>query len=102
MFGILYHVESSGLLITLSLIARFLGGLGAASFMTPYYGFIPILFPTSVEAKIAIAEVSTSTGFLIGPLFGSFLFWLGGFVLAFYFFAGLSFGLFVTLYFIKN
>lgn len=58
--------------------------------MTPFYAFIPLLFPDTVETKIAIAEVSTSLGFLVGPIFGSFLYGLGGFILPFYIFAGIS------------
>lgn len=59
--------------------------------MTPLYAYIPLLFPDSIEQKIAITEVFTSIGFLIGPMFGSLLYELGGYTLPFFLFAGLSF-----------
>lgn len=44
-----------------------------------------------------MAEVSTSIGFMCGPILGSALYSLGGFVLPFFTFAGFSFGLAIIL-----
>ncbi|CAD8195272.1 unnamed protein product [Paramecium pentaurelia] len=97
LFGFLYYFDSYFVVLIGSFMARLIGGIGASMFMTPFYAFIPQLFPKSIEEKIAIAEVSTSLGFLGGPILGSALYQLGGFILPFFFFAGCSFGLAVIL-----
>ena len=48
-----------------------IGGIGTAYFMTPFYAYIPILYPLNVER------------IKVGPILGSFLFGLGGYVLPF-------------------
>jgi hypothetical protein len=66
--------------------------------MTPLYAYIPILYPDSIEQKISIAEVFSSLGYLlgtcynnaIGPVFGSLLYGLGGYVAPFLVFGTLS------------
>ncbi|CAD8106107.1 unnamed protein product [Paramecium sonneborni] len=93
LFGFLYYFDDYWVILLGSFLARLIGGIGASMFMTPFYAFIPQLFPKSIEEKIAIAEVSTSLGFLGGPILGSALYQLGGFVLPFFFFAGCSYGL---------
>lgn len=60
-------------------------------FMTPFYAYIPLLYPQNIEEKIALAEVSTSLGFLVGPVFGSFLYSIGEFILPFFFFTAVCF-----------
>ncbi|CAD8190068.1 unnamed protein product [Paramecium octaurelia] len=97
MFGFLYYFESYWIVLIGSFVARLIGGIGASMFMTPFYAFIPQLFPKQIEEKIAIAEVSTSIGFLAGPILGSALYQLGGFILPFFFFAFCSFGLAMLL-----
>ncbi|CAD8187592.1 unnamed protein product [Paramecium octaurelia] len=97
LFGLLYYFDPYWVILIGSFTARLIGGIGASMFMTPFYAFIPQLFPKSIEEKIAIAEVSTSIGFLGGPILGSALYQLGGFVLPFFFFGGCSFGLAIIL-----
>jgi MFS family permease len=54
--------------------------------LTPLYAYIPILYPESLEQKISIAEVFGSLGFLLGPIIGSLLYQLGGYITPFLFF----------------
>jgi MFS family permease len=51
--------------------------------MTPLYAYIPILFPESIEQKVSIAEVFAALGFLLGPVVGSLLYSLGGYLTPF-------------------
>lgn len=71
-------------------------------FMTPFYAYIPLLFPNSYESKIALAEISTSMGFLIGPICGSFLYTVGGFMLPFFTFGCVSLILALLIPFMKQ
>jgi MFS family permease len=52
--------------------------------MTPFYAYLSILYPDSIEQKFSIAKVSADMGFLVGPLIGSALYPLGGYPLPFY------------------
>jgi MFS family permease len=51
--------------------------------MTPYYAFIPILYPDNVEFAIGLAEIFTGGGFMVGPAVGSLLYSLGGYTTPF-------------------
>lgn len=51
--------------------------------MTPYYAFIPILYPNKVEFAIGLAEIFTGGGFMVGPIVGSLLYSLGGYTTPF-------------------
>lgn len=65
--------------IVISIIARLLNGVGSAMFFTPFYAIVPQLFPKNVETKVAISAFTNSLGFMIGPVFGSVLYSIGGF-----------------------
>ena len=39
---------------------------GTSMYMTPLYAYIPLLYPKTVEKKIAIAEICMALGFMIG------------------------------------
>lgn len=78
-FATLILFDAYSLTIIVSVLARFLNGVGSAMFLTPFYALIPIMFPSSVEGKIAICAFVNSSGFMVGPVFGSFLYDLGSF-----------------------
>ena len=59
-------------------------------FFTPLYAYIPVLYPKSVEEKVAIAEVFGASGFLLGPVVGSLLYSLGGYLVPFLVFGTLA------------
>lgn len=63
--------------------------------MTPFYAYVPLLFPKEVEKKIGISEFISGFAMLLGkssiillkgPVFGSLLYSLGGYTLPFIFF----------------
>jgi len=54
--------------------------------MTPYYAFIPILFPKNIEFVVGLAEIFTGGGFMVGPALGSLLYTFGGYTIPFYVF----------------
>jgi len=74
-----------------------LNGAGSAMFFTPFYAIVPQLFPENVESKVAISAFINSLGFMIGPVFGSVLYSLGGFTGPFAFFGILAFGMGITI-----
>lgn len=60
-------------------------------FLTPFFGFIPILYPKDVEKKISISEAFSSLGFFVGPALGSLLFEIGGYLTPFLVFSTFGF-----------
>jgi hypothetical protein len=56
MFVSLYWVNSKILIITVGAASRLVGGIGSACFLTPFYAYIPMLYPLKVEKMIGISE----------------------------------------------
>ena len=52
-------------------------------FLTPFYALLASMYPNSLEKKMSIAEFISSFGYFSGPIFGSFLYGRGGFILPF-------------------
>jgi MFS family permease len=52
--------------------------------MTPFYAYISVLYPDTMEEKISVAEISCGLGFLVGPMIGSAFYALGGYPLPFF------------------
>ena len=97
-------------IILIGSLCRFLNGLvkylinnfqGCSSFATPFLAYIPMLFPNKIEFYMSIAEFLSALGFLlgnlifhftnkIGPLFGSLLYRVGGYITPFIVFGSLS------------
>jgi hypothetical protein len=48
------------------------------------------MYPESIESKIGIAEIFGGLGFLVGPVTGSLLYRLGGYICPFIVFGSLS------------
>lgn len=46
--------------------SRLVGGVGTACFMTPFYAYIPMLYPLNVEKMIGISEFVSGASQLIG------------------------------------
>jgi hypothetical protein len=63
------------------------------------FSTIPLLFEENLEHYIGIAEIFSEMGFLLGPILGSILYSLGGYILPFYFFGTISI-LFVPILYI--
>lgn len=89
-FATTYFIDSPSVLISVGVLARMMSGMGAAFFVTAFYAYIPILYPEKIERMIAISELSAGTGFLLGPIVGSVLFNIGGYLTPFLAFGGLT------------
>lgn len=64
--------------------------MGAAFFITSFYAYVPIMFPNNIEKYIGICELIAGIGFLIGPVAGSIIYNLGGYLAPFLSFGGLT------------
>jgi MFS family permease len=89
-FASTYFIDGYALLISVGITARMLSGMGAACFVTSFYAYIPILYPNAIEKMIGISELTAGIGFLIGPIAGSFLYNLGGYLTPFLVFGGMT------------
>lgn len=86
------------MIIATALSARLINGFvnniniqkATSMFFTPLYAYIPVLYPNSVEEKVAIAEIFSALGFLLGPVVGSLLYALGGYLVPFLVFGTLA------------
>jgi hypothetical protein len=67
--------------------------------VTAFFAYIPILFKEKIEFYVAIAELSTSLGFMLGilitltklgPMIGSLLYNFGGYTAPFLYFGVIS------------
>jgi MFS family permease len=76
-----------------------LSGCGAAFFVTSFYAYVPILFPSKIEKMIGLCELAGGIGFLIGPICGSLLYNVGGYLTPFFVFGGLAISIAPVIYF---
>ena len=90
LFGATKFVTTTNYFILLGILARIMSGMGAACFVTPFYAYVPIIYPDEVEKKIGFSELVAGLGFLLGPILGSLFYQLGGYLLPFIIFGGLT------------
>jgi len=45
--------------------------MARSGYGTTYFSYIPLLWPTKVPQMIAIVEISTGLGIMLGPIIGS-------------------------------
>jgi MFS family permease len=57
LFVTMNWIEESLIIILLATFGRFISGIGTSFFMTPFYAYIPIMYPHEVERRIAISEL---------------------------------------------
>ena len=67
-----------------------MSGTGAAFFGTSFLAYVPMLYPNKVEKMIGISELAAGFGFLIGPITGSSLYNLGGYLTPFITFGSIT------------
>lgn len=101
-FGGSYFIPNRIYFILISTLARVLSGMGASCFVTPFYAYIPIIYPDEVEKKIGISELVAGLGFFLGPILGSLLYYLGGYLLPFIVFGGITCVITPILYCLLN
>ncbi len=90
-FGFVFMLEEKWLFISATLFSRLLLGIGNALFSTPAFAYIPLLYKSTFEEKCAYMESSVALGLMIGPILGSLLLELYGYVCPFIFFAVIAF-----------
>lgn len=90
-FGSIDYFPSYNAFLIVSLISRFIQGIGYAAFTTASLAIIPLIFRTQEEKIEAYVEVASSVGVMMGPLVGSFLYVVGGYQTPFFCLAGLEF-----------
>ena len=86
LFGLTSYIENNqAAFIILSLINRFLQGLGSSFIQTTMYSISTNFYPDNKETMIGYIEAVTGIGFILGPLLGSLLFYIGGYRFIFFF-----------------
>jgi hypothetical protein len=56
MFVLLYWFDDKTTIIVVGSLSRFFGGVGTSLFITPFYAYIPIIYPDQIEKKIGASE----------------------------------------------
>ena len=60
--------------IILSSLLRFIQGISLALVCSTIYSYVPMLFPTDLDRKYAMIEISLGSGMALGPVIGGFLY----------------------------
>ncbi|KAL4453663.1 hypothetical protein ABPG74_009559 [Tetrahymena malaccensis] len=89
-FAVVQYINRKWVFITVTLLARIILGVGQSLFSTPAYAYIPLLYKSTFEEKCGWMESVCGFGLMVGPLLGSVLIQLWGYVTPFIFFAGVS------------
>lgn len=61
-------------IIILSSLLRFIQGISLALVCSTIYSYVPMLFPTDLDRKYAMIEISLGGGMALGPVIGGFLY----------------------------
>jgi MFS family permease len=78
-FAFSHYIEDKNTFIAVSLLVRFLQGIASSSIQTSVYSMITIIYPDKMEKVIGYIEATMAVALVIGPLFGSILFYFGGY-----------------------
>lgn len=77
-FGVVYYIEDETIFIVVSMFARFWQGASRSAYGAATFGYVPQLWPTTVQKKIGIMETMTAIGLVLGPMIGSVLYSMAG------------------------
>jgi len=88
-FGWLTGLENKNAFITLALLNRFLQGFASSLIQTTMYSISTNFFPEHKDAMVGYIEAVTGVGLIMGPLIGSALYALGGYLFIFYAFGSM-------------
>ena len=75
--------------ITLALLNRFLQGFSSSLIQTTMYSICTNFFPDDKDAMVGYIEAVTGVGLILGPLLGSGLYSIGGYIFIFYSFGSI-------------
>jgi hypothetical protein len=59
-------IDDKVALICVGTAARMMSGMGASFFVTPFYAYVPMIYPNAVEKMIGISELAAGTGLFSG------------------------------------
>jgi MFS family permease len=76
-------VEDKNTFIIFSFIWKFICGFGAGINSTSSFAIIATHYKQEREKAIGMMEASSGVGLLLGPIFGSVLYQIGGYILPF-------------------
>ena len=65
---------STVMIIVLSVLLRLFQGLALALVSSGIYAYVHVLFPTDLDRKYAVLEISLGCGLALGPVVGGFLY----------------------------
>jgi MFS family permease len=71
-----------GMAIFLSFLSRITAGCGSALFIISSYSILTSDYPDEIGKMVALFEVVTGLGLIMGPIFGSTIYLIGGFTIA--------------------
>ncbi|XP_063235319.1 MFS-type transporter SLC18B1-like [Bacillus rossius redtenbacheri] len=83
LFGLLHLLQGRWLFIGLSFLLRIVESMGASAATVAAFSITAAAFPSRVATTFATLEIFYGLGFIVGPLIGSLLYSVGGFVLPF-------------------
>lgn len=89
LFGVISRVEHKPTFIGLSLLIRFLQGFSSCMIQTTMFSLGTNFFPEDKDAMVGYMEAVTGIGLILGPIIGSTLYSLGGYVFIFYSFGSI-------------
>lgn len=84
----------------LSLVVRFVQGVGDSMVATASYSIVSIEFPHSREVYIGYCQTAVGLGLMLGPVIGTTIFKLVGYEFTFYVLAGVLVGSLLTAFFL--
>ncbi|KAL4432973.1 hypothetical protein ABPG74_005346 [Tetrahymena malaccensis] len=73
-FGALSNLHNRIAFICLSAFARFIQGAARSAYGSSSFGYVPQLWPDSVQKKISIMETLTALGTILGPIVGQVMY----------------------------
>lgn len=91
MFAFITYIESKELFIVLSFLARVMQGVAFTTIQVTCLSIAATFYPKHRELLIGIFEAAAGGGMMLGPLIGSALFYIGGYVFMLSSFGGVFF-----------
>ncbi|OMJ67991.1 hypothetical protein SteCoe_34695 [Stentor coeruleus] len=71
-----------GIAIFLSFLSRITAGCGSALFIISSYSILTSDYPEEISKMVALVEIVSGLGLIMGPIFGSAMYLIGGFTIA--------------------
>ena len=99
-FALLPAVESFTMTIVISILARFIQGIGIGGASSILYSYVPERYPNAIEETYSFLEISTGSGVVIGSIFSGFLYEYTSYIFSFLTMAGIY--VIATMIFVRS